>query len=126
MNQNHPPAPHVDHPWAKSWKKVCQALDVELETGLSPEDVSRREEQFGKNQLEKRGRENAGTILVRQFRSMIMAVLFGAVVLSYSFGRFMDGTAVFEWLLVAAASLCTLVVGQLSLRLSIVGRKSAG
>lgn len=102
MDQDRSTAPGFDHPWAQKWERVCRALDVSPESGLSPQEVAHREEEFGKNKLEEREQESVWSILFRQFTSMIMAVLFAAVVLSFAFGRWVDGTAIMFAILINA------------------------
>ncbi|MBD3345250.1 MAG: HAD-IC family P-type ATPase [Chitinivibrionales bacterium] len=89
--------------WTQSWKDVCKTLEVDTESGLKPEEAKQRLETFGSNRLAQVERESVWSILIRQFKSLIMAVLFAAVVLSFLFQKWTDGIAILLALLINAA-----------------------
>ncbi len=84
----------ISAPWAASVEEVLEGYGVEPERGLSSEDVSQRRAEFGKNRLERVERESTLSILLRQFKSLIMAVLAAAAGLSLAFGQWIDAIGV--------------------------------
>jgi len=89
-------------PWALDAREVLRALDVTPEEGLRAHDVARRRERHGPNRLREVRRQGAAEILVRQFRSLIMAILAVAAGVSLAFAEYLDAGAIAAVLLLNA------------------------
>ncbi|MBD3321741.1 MAG: HAD-IC family P-type ATPase [Chitinivibrionales bacterium] len=92
----------VPHAWALDTEDICNRLDVDPASGLSSGEAGRRLKEYGKNRLESIEHESILAILVRQFTSLIMVVLFSAVVLSFLFRKWTDGIAILLALIINA------------------------
>ncbi|MFP3895762.1 MAG: cation-translocating P-type ATPase [Anaerolineales bacterium] len=84
----------VGKPWARSADQVLDALEVSSEEGLDGREVERRRQRYGPNRLREAETESAWEILIRQFKSLIVALLAAASVLSFAFGEFVESIAI--------------------------------
>jgi len=89
-------------PWQRDVDDVLASFDVDSEQGLDARAVEERRREHGPNQLHDVEHESTLGILVRQFRSLIMLVLFAAVVLSAAFGNAIDAAAIAVAMLINA------------------------
>ena len=87
-----PPGPEAT--WALSVEEVAEDLAVSSTEGLSERDVRSRAAKHGPNRLHVRHRQSALKILIRQFKSLIVALLGSASVISFAFGRWLEGIAI--------------------------------
>ncbi len=92
----------IEQPWAKSVDGLLQTLDVEEETGLSASEVERHREHYGENRLRDTETRSAWQILLEQFKSLIVALLAVAAVLSFAFGDWVEGVAVLVVIIINA------------------------
>ena len=69
---------------------VLGVLEVAADTGLSANEVARRQSQFGANALEAIHQRNVWSLLVAQFRSIIVLLLAGATLVSALFGEWVE------------------------------------
>ena len=92
----------VKQPWASPTDDVIDALIVNPEEGLTKEEIKRRQEKFGKNQLKKEGGESVLEIAADQFKSIIILLLAVAAVLSLIFGDVIDSLAIVVVILINA------------------------
>ena len=69
---------------------LARALDVDLRTGLSPQEAARRAAQYGPNSLAKARRRSALALLAEQFQDFMVLVLLAAAVVSGFVGEFTD------------------------------------
>ncbi len=90
-------------PHAASAEEVVAALETPRETGLSATEVRARRKRYGPNRLRETGRMAAWRILVEQFRSIIVALLGGAALLSFWFGEIEEGASIAVVLAINAA-----------------------
>jgi Ca2+-transporting ATPase len=90
-------------PWARSSDEVLEALDASPDKGLEAEEVKSRRERFGENRLRSAERRSAWDILVEQFKSVIVALLAAAAVVSFAFGEIIEGIAIGIVILINAA-----------------------
>ncbi len=63
--------------------EVLEALAVDAAVGLTTEEVARRREQHGANELDEAPRDPAWRRLLRQFRELLILILLAAAVVSY-------------------------------------------
>ncbi len=92
----------IQAPWARSVEEVIDVLDVSVEDGLGPDEVRRRRQRDGENRLRSAETRSALTILVEQFRSVIVGLLVAATIVSLAFGEFVEGVAIGVVILVNA------------------------
>lgn len=84
----------VKKPWARSWEEVGGSLGVDTEKGLGPKEAKNRSRQFGLNRLEATKKKAVWPILWEQVKNPIVALLLLAAVLSFSFGRLLEGISI--------------------------------
>jgi Ca2+-transporting ATPase len=97
---------------APLWQTLSAAetaaqLGVDPERGLTPEQVTQRLSQYGRNTLPEAVPPSLWTLIWRQLKSFIVVVLLSAAVLSAALGELGDALAIF------AALLINVVVGFL-------------
>ena len=90
-------------PWAQAGDAVARALGVEPSHGLDADEVARRLERFGPNILREAQRRSSWQVLVAQFRSLLVALLAVAALLSALFGQWVEALAVVVVLALNAA-----------------------
>ncbi|SPQ94860.1 unnamed protein product (mitochondrion) [Plasmodiophora brassicae] len=73
---------------------VAKRLDVDVHTGLSTNEASRRLQVFGENQIRSSGGSNIARILIRQCANIMSAVLVAAMILSFVTKDFIEGTVI--------------------------------
>jgi Ca2+-transporting ATPase len=93
----------VEKTWASVAEEVVQGLDVSPEEGLDASQVRERRRQYGHNRLRSAETRSALSILVEQFRSLLVALLAVAAALSVAFGEYVDGIAIGAVILINAA-----------------------
>jgi len=86
--------PQFEGAWTAAAHDVLSAFDVSGDQGLDAAEVKRRREQHGPNRLRRTQRRSAWQVLVEQFKSLIIALLLIAGVLSFAFGELIEGFAI--------------------------------
>jgi len=81
---------------------VRERLDVDPAEGLDDDEAARRLERHGPNRLREAKRVDALEIAVRQFRSLLVALLSVAAVVSFAFGEWLEAAAIAGVLMVNA------------------------
>jgi Ca2+-transporting ATPase len=84
----------VTEPWSRDAGDVLKTLAVSAEAGLDDAEVRRRRKEYGPNRLREAKKKSLRVILANQFKSLIILLLTAAAVLSFSFTRWLDGTAI--------------------------------
>ncbi|GAB4380779.1 MAG: calcium-translocating P-type ATPase, SERCA-type [Elainellaceae cyanobacterium] len=77
-----------------SVSEVLDQVSVHVKDGLSGSEVKRRQQEYGENRLQQTKRRSAWQILIEQFKSLIIAILAVAAVLSFAFQEWIEGIAV--------------------------------
>ncbi|MFO7546615.1 MAG: cation-transporting P-type ATPase [Trueperaceae bacterium] len=98
-----PTLPVTERPWSEPGDQVSAALGVDRAHGLSADEVRQRLEAYGPNQLRVTPPRSAWSVLVSQFRGLLVVLLAGAAVLSAAFGQWSEALAVAIVLLLNAA-----------------------
>lgn len=83
--------------------QILDRLHVSSEPGLSTAEVKRRQRQFGLNLLKEAKPRSLWSILYDQLKSLIVALLGVAALLSLLFGRWTEGSAIFVVILINTA-----------------------
>jgi Ca2+-transporting ATPase len=82
---------------------VLEQSNVSKDEGLTEDEVLRRREQFGPNELQEAEQRRWLEVLVNQFTSVIVLLLAVAAVAAFVLGDIIEGTAVFAVLLINGA-----------------------
>ena len=93
----------VENPWALGFEEVLSELDVDQSTGLSTRESRLRLRLYGQNVLKEAEKKTALAILVDQFKSLIMALLLAAGLISFAFGEWLEGGAIVAVIVINAA-----------------------
>lgn len=94
----------ITTPWSRSTSEILEELSVQVDTGLSPEDVETRLLEHGPNRLEATGHKSRWGILLKQFKSPVIYVLLAAAAIAFGLEEVLDG-----WAILAIVLLNTLV-----------------
>src|SRR5690606_41292717 len=92
----------LDQPWAMEAAEVQDMLHVAPDAGLDSAAVKSRRQQFGENRLRKAEQRSALSIFVAQFKSLVVLLLLAAGAISFAFGEWVDGIAIFVVVLINA------------------------
>jgi Ca2+-transporting ATPase len=84
----------INAPWSLSVAEVLRRLHADKERGLSEPEVARRQFEYGPNILEAKEPRGLLSILIAQFRSLVVALLLAASVLAFVFGDVVEGLAI--------------------------------
>lgn len=82
------------HPWSLSVSDILGHLNVNLDEGLSGNEVIGRRKKYGENRLREAKKKGLWLIFVEQLKSLIVLLLAGAAVLSAFFHEWMDAGAI--------------------------------
>lgn len=80
-------------PWAEQGEKVLGYLESDRD-GLAESEAGKRLQQYGPNQVSVAAKANPWILLVRQFRSLIVALLVAAAIVSAAVGDWVEAWAV--------------------------------
>ncbi len=81
-------------PWTLTAEDVLEKLQVDPQTGLTPDTVKSRRKKFGRNRLREAEQRSAFSILIAQFKSIIIGLLALAAIASFFFGQWVEGIAI--------------------------------
>ncbi len=93
----------VQSPWAQSAEDLVDQLDGSPDHGLDSQEVRRRRKRHGENRLREAETKSAWKILLEQFKSVIIALLGAAALISFLFGRVVEGVAIAVVILINTA-----------------------
>ena len=90
-----------DIPWHRyTSKEVARRFSVDLQKGLSQEEVKKRLVQYGKNIFEDGGSHYILTLIARQFKNPLALILFAAGLTTFFLGEHLDTIVIFLALLI--------------------------
>jgi Ca2+-transporting ATPase len=92
----------VEQAWSRETGEIVEELNVSPQDGLSQSEVEARREQYGRNQLRESETKSTLQIFIDQFKSLIVALLGAAALLSFLFGDLVEGFAVVAVILINA------------------------
>ena len=92
----------VSSPWSQSPDDVLNSLQVDPKQGLTVKEVTRRRRRHGQNILREVKPKSGLTILVNQFKNLIVLFLLAAAALSFVFGDLVEGFAILAVILINA------------------------
>jgi Ca2+-transporting ATPase len=88
---------------AMACEAVVEALDVSLEGGLSRSEVERRRGIWGKNEMPQLRARSAWRIFLAQFKSIMIALLGGAIIVALLYDDRVEAGAILVVLIVNAS-----------------------
>jgi Ca2+-transporting ATPase len=80
--------------WAQSWEDTVKSLEVFVSKGLQTEELRKRRHVFGQNMLREVKPKSAFSILINQFRNLIVFFLFAATIVAFMFGDQIEAIAI--------------------------------
>jgi Ca2+-transporting ATPase len=83
-------------PWSLSSVDVLQELAVDPERGLDETEALRRRREFGRNQLQATRQRHLISILVDQFKGIVIVLLAGAGILAMLFSNIAEAVAIYN------------------------------
>lgn len=89
--------------WSCSSEAVLQSLSVDPECGLDANEVLKRRRIWGPNQLVPTRPRKLLSILLAQFKSIVVVLLLGAGLLALAFSEIAEGIAIFAVILINAS-----------------------
>jgi len=89
--------------WSQDPKELAVAAGVDLAAGLTPEQVVERAQRYGPNALRHLEVQSAWEILLNQLKSMIVALLLAACLVSLAMGDWIEAAAIAAVLLINTA-----------------------
>ena len=82
-----------ERPWSLPAERVTGQLDVDPSEGLRSDEVTRRREVHGRNELRKHETRSTLSILIEQFKSLIIGLLAVASAVAFFYGETLEGWA---------------------------------
>ncbi|HLR91618.1 MAG TPA: cation-transporting P-type ATPase [Atopostipes sp.] len=80
--------------YQKSVEEVVQELETDIESGLTKEEVERRREEYGLNELEEHETKPWYEILLENLNNIIVYLLAAAAILSVFMGEYIEAIAI--------------------------------
>lgn len=80
--------------WAVSIEKTGSLLDTNIETGLNSNEVSRRLERYGANELAEKKQISMAQKIIAQFKDVMVLILVAASVLSAFLGDYIEAAVI--------------------------------
>jgi Ca2+-transporting ATPase len=81
-------------PHAASPEQLAQELNTHLQRGLPTDEITERQQKWGRNQLAQQKKKSLFFLFLRQFSSPITYLLLAAATLSFLFREWLDGAAI--------------------------------
>lgn len=78
------------HYHSTSTAETADKLQTDPEKGLSSEEVEQRKQKYGRNILPEKGKKSALVIFFKQFKDLLILILFIAAVISFYIGEMVD------------------------------------
>jgi P-type Ca2+ transporter type 2C len=89
-------------PHAQALDRLAAQLDVQLDEGLSAEQIRQRKEKYGPNQLPEAPPRSAWRVFLSQFKSILIMILIGAATLAALIGNTKDALVILAVVLINA------------------------
>jgi hypothetical protein len=113
-------------PWSREIEDLLGSFQVDPDSGLSGPEAGKRREKYGPNRIRKGKTRGRWEILLDQFKSVIMALLAAAAVLSFAFGELVEGIAILAAIVInAGLGFLTLCSGLLAAAVYLPGLSRA-
>lgn len=89
--------------WLEDAEQVLAKWNVDLDQGLTQEKVEKHRQKYGSNRLRNYKAKSAWTILLEQFKSIIVGLLIVSAIFSFLFSELVEGFAIVAVVLINAA-----------------------
>ncbi|MDW7668313.1 MAG: cation-translocating P-type ATPase [Bacillota bacterium] len=80
--------------FTKSVEEVSKDLNVNIDKGLSNEEVDKRIEKYGLNKIKDKKKRSLFSIFISQLKDMLIYVLLGAAAITFFIGEYVDGVII--------------------------------
>lgn len=87
--------------YQKKLDTIIQSYEVDVENGLTKDQVRQQRDQYGENILEEYDSKSPFVILLENLNNIIVYLLGFAMLLSFMMGEWIEGIAVFLALLIS-------------------------
>lgn len=101
--KNHNKKVELSTPWSEKIDFVLDALAVLPHAGLSAQQAKRRQAIYGANRLKEKHKRTGWSILIDQFRNLIVLLLATAAVIAFLFSKNLEGVSIILVILINAA-----------------------
>lgn len=91
---------NINQPHAMKIEEFVDSAQIDADQGLSEEEVSQRQKEYGSNALKRHKEKSVWKILLDQFTTPVMYLLAGAAALSFVFGDIPEGIAIVAVMLI--------------------------
>ncbi|HKL20090.1 MAG TPA: cation-transporting P-type ATPase [Halalkalibaculum sp.] len=91
------------HPWALSFEKIVDSLNVQSDKGLGDEEVRKRLDTYGYNKLREHREKSLWAILWDQLKSLIILLLVVAAVVSFMYQEIIEAWAIIAVIIINTA-----------------------
>lgn len=93
----------LEHSWhSRSPEQVTQILASNRDTGLTTDDVTRRREKYGVNELNHQVSKNPVRLFLQQFNQPLLYILLSAGIITLFLQEWLDGSVIFAVVLINA------------------------
>ena len=93
----------LEHLWhSRSPEQATQILASDRDRGLTTDDVSRRREKYGVNQLDRQVGKNPYQLFLQQFNQPLLYILLSAGIITLFLQEWLDGIVIFAVVLINA------------------------
>lgn len=92
-----------DTPFRRSADELASQLDVDIHTGLSAQEATRRLKESGPNELQEHKKTSLWNVLFAQFASLVVYLLIGAAAVAFILGETVEGIAILAVIALNAA-----------------------
>lgn len=86
--------------------KVSETLSVDPAKGLNDAQVEKRRQEYGRNELPQKGRTTLFRLIIRQFISPLILILFGAAAISFAIGQQVEAFTILALVILNAVLGC--------------------
>jgi magnesium-transporting ATPase (P-type) len=90
----------VENPYRKEHREVAEALSVDPAAGLSEQEITRRREEWGPNELEEHEQKSIWQIVLAQINNPVVYLLMAATTVAFIFGDYAEAIAILVVLLI--------------------------
>ncbi|WP_225000179.1 cation-transporting P-type ATPase [Cesiribacter sp. SM1] len=90
----------IEEPYRKEHREVAAALSVDPAAGLSEQEIIRRREEWGPNELEEHEQKSIWHIILSQINNPVVYLLMAATTVAFIFGDYAEAIAILVVLLI--------------------------
>ncbi len=95
-----------------SWRDTAERLGTDREKGLSQEEVRKRQERFGKNEIREGKRQNLLVRFLSQFKDFMVLILLASAAVSFLVSRMRGDNEFIDSIIILVIVVCNAVIGM--------------